>query len=232
MLAPRNKLWSTPAAAVDIALRFADLGIDDIVYDVGCGDGRVLIQMAALSVPLPQHTSAHSDSTPHLDMPHPRQHHCRQFLGIEISPERAAEARRNVLRAQQAGSIPSHVAIDIVCANALDTGAVDYAKSTVVFLYLVPRGLRLIKNVVWPEGAGRDNSGDSSTVPRSSPPSREETPTMPPTSTVVTGIGTQHRARRIITYMAPFENTPYIRKECCQVPHQIGAAWPVYLYRI
>ena len=50
MLAPRKKLWSTPSSAVDIALDFADLGADDVVYDVGCGDGRVLIQMADMFV--------------------------------------------------------------------------------------------------------------------------------------------------------------------------------------
>jgi len=50
MLAPQKKLWSTPSSAVDIALDFADLGADDVVYDVGCGDGRVLIQMADMFV--------------------------------------------------------------------------------------------------------------------------------------------------------------------------------------
>jgi len=43
MLAPRRKLWSTPEPAIDIALDFANLTVDDAVYDVGCGDGRVLI---------------------------------------------------------------------------------------------------------------------------------------------------------------------------------------------
>lgn len=44
MLAPRRKLWSTPEPAIDIALDFANLTVDDAVYDVGCGDGRVLIR--------------------------------------------------------------------------------------------------------------------------------------------------------------------------------------------
>ena len=50
MLAPQKKLWSTPSSAVDIALDFAELGADDVVYNVECGDGRVLIQMADMSV--------------------------------------------------------------------------------------------------------------------------------------------------------------------------------------
>ena len=53
MLAPRKKLWSTPSTAIDIALQFANLDVNDVVYDVGCGNGRVLIQMVALSVALP-----------------------------------------------------------------------------------------------------------------------------------------------------------------------------------
>jgi cyclopropane fatty-acyl-phospholipid synthase-like methyltransferase len=50
MLAPRQKLWSTPEPAIDIALDYANLTVNDIVYDVGCGDGRVLIRMASMSI--------------------------------------------------------------------------------------------------------------------------------------------------------------------------------------
>ena len=59
MLAPRKKLWSTPSTAIDIALQFANLDVNDVVYDVGCGDAGVLIQMAALSVALPHDKSDH-----------------------------------------------------------------------------------------------------------------------------------------------------------------------------
>ena len=39
------------------------------------------------------------------------------------------------------------------------------------------------------------------------------------------------RPQRIVTYMAPFENMPFVRKVCCQVEHQEEAAWPLPLYR-
>jgi len=76
-----------------------------------------------------------------------RHHRCREFVGVEVSEDRAAEARSNVDRTRSTGTIPDHVSVDVMCANALD---VDYARATVVFLYLVPRGLRLIRGAVWP----------------------------------------------------------------------------------
>ncbi|KAL9187268.1 hypothetical protein ACHAXT_001371 [Thalassiosira profunda] len=242
MLAPRKKLWSTPPSAVDAALAFAALDANDVVFDVGCGDARVLLQMAALSVPLPtpltdergvasggassevdggcgdnqQHQSQGASTPP--------QHRCHQFVGIEISPERAEEARGNTERARQEGRIPPHVSIEIICANALDTEAIEYARATVIFLYLVPRGLRLIKDVVWPKAleneANENGTNEYTTATANGIDSAEET----------TQSARGKRPRRIITYMAPFENTSHVRKELCTVEHQEGAAWPVYLY--
>merc|ERR1711971_1368560 len=158
----------------------------DILYDVGCGDGRVLIEMATYSKPV---TSSES-KTPAVESHRGDQsHHCKHFIGVEISQSRAEEAKQNVRNAKE---IPPHVQIEIICANALD---LDYSKATVIFLYLVPRGLRLIKPLVWPSC-----STDK-----------------------------QINMRRIITYMAPFQNTPHVRKDYCTVGHQDGAAWPLYL---
>ena len=39
----------------------------------------------------------------------------------------------------------------IICGNALDTTLIDYTKATVIFLYLFPRGLRLINHIIWPD---------------------------------------------------------------------------------
>ena len=161
MLAPRKKLWSTPSTAIDIALQFANLDVNDVVYDVGCGDGRVLIQMAALSVALPNNNSDHHDepssssehhmidnkesqsssSTSFTNGTH-HHHHCKHFVGIEISSDRANEARQNIQNAYESNQIPKHVSIQIICGNALDATLIDYTKATVLFLYLVPRGLR------------------------------------------------------------------------------------------
>ena len=267
MLAPRKKLWSTPSTAIDIALQFANLDVNDVVYDVGCGDGRVLIQMAALSVALPndkrdlrhdeqssseQHNmmidnkESQSSSSTSFANESNYSHHCKHFVGIEISSDRANEARQNIQNAYESNQIPKHVSIQIICCNALDTTLIDYTKATVIFLYLVPRGLRLIKDIVWPdeknlyEDEGEDNKGEeeedcsrngvqSQDIEAKSVSINEQTQPKDETTTQ-SSTNTRRRPRRIITYMSPFENTKHIRKEYCKVDHQEGAEWPVYLY--
>lgn len=112
MLAPRKTLWSTPTSAVDAISSLSELTPTDKVYDLGCGDCRVLIHLAKTTK-------------------------CKHFVGVEIDADRAEEARQNVLRENLCPSIH----IDIKCENALET---EFDDATVVFLYLVPRGLALI----------------------------------------------------------------------------------------
>ena len=40
MLAPRKKLWSSPELVLDKALEMLKIEETDVVYDIGCGDGR------------------------------------------------------------------------------------------------------------------------------------------------------------------------------------------------
>jgi len=112
--------------------------VNDVVYDVGCGDGRVLIQMAALSVVLPNNNSDHHDEPSSSSEHHmidnkesqssssvsftngTHHHHCKHFVGIEISSDRANEARQNIQNAYESNQIPKHVSIQIICGNALD----------------------------------------------------------------------------------------------------------------
>mmetsp|Transcript_2307 Transcript_2307/g.9917 ORF Transcript_2307/g.9917 Transcript_2307/m.9917 type:complete len:206 (-) Transcript_2307:148-765(-) len=49
MLAPRRKLWSTPMAVVEQALELLDLSSEDVVLDLGSGDGRFLLECAKQS---------------------------------------------------------------------------------------------------------------------------------------------------------------------------------------
>ncbi|KAL3816669.1 hypothetical protein ACHAXA_003859 [Cyclostephanos tholiformis] len=224
MLAPRNRLWSTPCSVIDMSMKMANLDSDDVVYDVGCGDGRVLIRMASMSVVIPADDDVVIDDYDRCRSPrHGRHHHaCKSFVGIEISNDRANEARCNVKRAMESGLIPPHVDVEIICGNALDCRrrrgggggggrgrhssprrhhddddddevmneeeyggddvedyddddcvgmdtTVDYSKATVIFMYLVPRGLRLMKDLLWPESnstsstskaEGREYGGD------------------------------------------------------------------------
>ena len=107
MLAPRKTLWSTPSAGVEAACQLLRLGAEDKVVDVGCGDGRFLLEAAK--------RGAHA-------------------VGLEIDAERAEAARANGC-------------VDVRTCNALDEA--EWSKAfddgvTCAFLYLVPRGLRLV----------------------------------------------------------------------------------------
>lgn len=73
MLAPRRCLWSSPDDAVRAALELLDpLCPEDRVVDLGCGDGRFVIEAAK------------------------RAQCC--CLGVEIDEDRAEKARENVRR--------------------------------------------------------------------------------------------------------------------------------------
>ena len=110
MLAPRKKLWSTPIEVIDQAISLLNPSKDEIVYDIGAGDGNFIVRCH-------QVTSS-------------------QCIGVEIDEERAKEAKDSIL---QHGFSESHC--NIICSNALEY---DYSDGTCFFLYLVPRGLRLI----------------------------------------------------------------------------------------
>jgi precorrin-6B methylase 2 len=116
MLAPRKTLWSTPIAVVPILEQWIELSDADVVCDVGCGDATVLMQWAAAAA---QGNAAAAAAS---------------FLGIEMDEERAALAKH---RASKFASITIH------CGNALEAAAL-YHNVTVFFLYLIPRGLRLM----------------------------------------------------------------------------------------
>ena len=66
---PQAPFVPTPTDVVDRMLALADLGPADVVYDLGCGDGRIVIAAA-------------------------RQHGTRG-VGVDIDPQRIDEARRN-----------------------------------------------------------------------------------------------------------------------------------------
>lgn len=92
----------TPAAVVKRMLQMARVGPKDVVYDLGCGDGRIVIAAA------------------------------RDFgaraVGIDIDPNRVAEARENVKRA----GVEDKVEI-----RQGDMFEIDTSPATVVTLYLL-----------------------------------------------------------------------------------------------
>ncbi|KAG1697589.1 hypothetical protein DVH05_016028 [Phytophthora capsici] len=111
MLAPRKTLYSTPLRVFRRALELVHVTSADVVYDLGCGDGRLLIEAA------------------------------RSFgvraVGVEIDPKRAQQARD----AAQVNGVGHLVTVHE--ANALEFDIP--ADATVVFLFLIGRGLSLVR---------------------------------------------------------------------------------------
>eukprot|EP01036_Dinobryon_divergens_P031321 gene31321-40696_t len=100
MLAPRKKLWSSPPEVMLAALDLLQLTSEDVVFDIGAGDGSFVIRAAQ-------------------DSP------VSAAVGIEICEQRGIDPER----------------CRIICGNALEQ---DISRATCFFLYLVPRGLRII----------------------------------------------------------------------------------------
>ena len=63
----------TPVAVVDAMLDLAKVGKSDVVYDLGCGDGRIVVRAAS-------------------------RFGCRG-VGVDLNPERVREAKANAIRA-------------------------------------------------------------------------------------------------------------------------------------
>jgi hypothetical protein len=129
MLAPRKTLWSTPDAVIDAVIQWVPLE-GDTVCDIGCGDGRVILQWASA------YSSVDRRENSEATMP--------SFVGIDIDADRIKEADNALEQARSEGRIDPRISISFNCGNALETTDL-YRKATVFFLYLIPRGLRKIK---------------------------------------------------------------------------------------
>ena len=93
----------TPQELVDDMLRLADVKKGDVLYDLGSGDGRIPITAA--------------------------KRYGIRAVGIDIDPERIAEASRNARRSGVA---------KLVSFRQQDLFQADFREATVVTLYLLP----------------------------------------------------------------------------------------------
>jgi hypothetical protein len=129
MLAPRKTLWSTPDAIIDKVIEWVPLE-GDTVCDIGCGDGRVILQWASA------YSSGDRLGNSEAAMP--------SFVGIDIDADRIKEAEGKLEQARADGRIDPRISISFNCANALEATHL-FPTASVFFLYLIPRGLRKIK---------------------------------------------------------------------------------------
>lgn len=94
---------TTADTIVDKMVEVAEITADDVVYDLGCGDGRLVITAAL-------------------------KHGCRG-VGIEIEPDRVAEAKANV---------KLHGVEHLVEIREQDVFTVDLKEADVILMYLLP----------------------------------------------------------------------------------------------
>jgi 16S rRNA G966 N2-methylase RsmD len=76
---PNDKLWviywPTPPQVVEAMCKLAKIGKDDVVYDIGCGDGRMVIQAV-------------------------KKHGAKKGVGIDLLRERITECKANAKKAR------------------------------------------------------------------------------------------------------------------------------------
>ncbi len=118
-LAPFNPTSDEGIAA---AIELAGIGIGDMVYDIGCGDGRFLVAAATAGA---------------------------IAVGIERDAALVARGRARIEEALPGVTTAHGPAPDggsrIRLVHGDATTTADLAGATVVFVYLVPTGLRIVK---------------------------------------------------------------------------------------
>lgn len=204
MLAPRRVLWSTPSAAVQRAFEVVPLSESDVVVDIGCGDGRVLLEWAKLCCSVaqsddeergeaPDATTTSSTGTPS------NRNNGLTFIGIDTDPERIQAAERAWEEAVLAEQIDPGISHRFHCANAVADPAL-WGSATVLYAYLTPRGMRRMRPLLLPS----DDEDRRRCCPN---------------------------LRRAVSYVNALPGADPLRRERIAVPHQPGAAWPLYVYR-
>ena len=108
----------TPDDVVAEMLRIADVGKDDVLYDLGCGDGRIVITAA-------------------------KKMDCRA-VGVDIDPQRIKESRENAVRAKVTDRV-QFLQQDLFEANIREATVVTLYLLTSVNLKLRPKLLRELK---------------------------------------------------------------------------------------
>lgn len=103
----------TPQAVVDRMLKLAKVGKNDVLFDLGCGDGRIVVTAAKMGA---------------------------RCTGIDIDPERIAEAKENAKKAGVTDRVTFRQ------ANLFDT---DLSSASVVTLYLLPTINTRLRPQLW-----------------------------------------------------------------------------------
>jgi hypothetical protein len=233
MLAPRKTLWSTPDEVIERVIERTDpvvggsnrnnkkdvwfaLRPDDVVCDVGCGDGRVILRWAAhvssraaganegSLQDVPPHTSSSDEVLQPQAASAVASNSYPRFVGIDVDPDRIRAARDELCRLRTQGTIHVDVSVEFWCENALECAS-RLQHVSVYFLYLIPRGLRIVKPLLLLGGH------------------KLEGPTDPQSASSIV---------RVITYMSPLDGEVPVHVDKVSVYHQPEASWPLYYYEL
>jgi SAM-dependent methyltransferase len=178
----------------------------NVVCDVGCGDGRVILWWGQyLTEKVKEEVTKRTRSPGTSDHPDPQ---FPTLVGFDVDPDRIRTARDELQSLRHQNRISESVSIEFLCGNALDLLPSLVDRVAVCFLYLVPRGLRRIKPILLKSTTSSSSSSSSSFS----------------SSTFSSSM------LRVITYMSPLEGETPVRVERISVPHQPGSSWPLYLY--
>jgi SAM-dependent methyltransferase len=112
---PEVPYVSTPDEVVAEMLRIANVNKDDVVYDLGCGDGRIVITAAKM-------------------------YGCRG-VGIDINPERIKESRENAIKAGVSDKV-QFIQMDLFEADIREASVVTIYLLSGVNLRLRPKLFR------------------------------------------------------------------------------------------
>ena len=235
MLAPRKRLWSTPLSALDVITQqwIPRLVDGDKIVDLGCGDGRILLEWAKRIT-----QEYRNDSSIHKDT------HNISLLGLDIDPDRIATCKQALESARRDEAIDSFLSIEFVCANALETTHwMKDGPPTIVFLYLIPRGLQLITPILRQIRQHIPRNNDDGDDDTHNPPSPED-PHVTEESAVQIPVpvsipqapsrvsSSSTTKLRVISYMAKLPGEPVKDRALLTVEHQPGAQWPLYYYEL
>lgn len=135
MIAPRKTLWSTPPSAVTHLRRWIPLQPDDCVCDIGCGDGRILLQWAE---------QESRRLLQELFVAVAAESRIMSFIGIDIDDERIEQSNAALELARKEGRIHANISVTFYCGNVLESLHL-LGRANIFFLYLIPRGLKIIK---------------------------------------------------------------------------------------
>ncbi len=137
---------STPDEVVAEMLRIANVDKDDVLYDLGCGDGRIVITAAMM-------------------------YGCRG-VGIDIDPERIRESRENAIKAGVSDRV-QFIQMDLFEAEFKEASVVTLYLLTTVNIRLRPKlflGLNPGSRVVSHEfGMGKWESDATSSIKAENP---------------------------------------------------------------